>query len=59
MLKDEPDQKLAIDNKSTANLIEKIQEITSYFEKDHIYSLINQIVNNNEIQEIQGKILKE
>ncbi|QEE17891.1 THUMP domain-containing protein [Promethearchaeum syntrophicum] len=59
LLKDESDQKLTFDNKSTVNLIEKIQEIKSYFEKDNIYSLINQIVNNNDIQEIFGKILKE
>jgi len=31
----------------------------TYFENDNIYLLINQIVNNKEIQEIQGKILKE
>ena len=35
------------------------EEITLYFEKDNIYSLISQIVNDKELQEIQGKILKE
>ena len=59
MFNNKSDQKLTINNKNTTELTEKIQEITSYFEKDHIYSLINQIVNNKEIQEIHGKILKE
>ena len=41
------------------DLVKKFQEISLYFEKDNIYSLIDQIVNNKEIKEIQGKILKE
>jgi len=50
-----------IDNSdnSTEGLVKKFQEITSYFEKDNIYSLIDQIVNNKETQEIKGSILKE
>jgi len=44
---------------NTKDLAKKFQEITSYFEKDNIFSLISQIVNKKEIQEIKGKILKE
>ncbi len=55
----ESDNILTTENKNTADLAKKFEEITSYFEKDNIYSLINQIVNNKEIQEIQGRILKE
>jgi adenylyl- and sulfurtransferase ThiI len=57
--RDESDSYLTIENKNALDLAKKYQEITSYFEKDHIYSLISQIVNNKEVQEIQGKILKE
>ena len=46
------------DNK-TEDLAKKLQKINSYFEKDNIYSLFDQIVNNKEIKEIQGTILKE
>jgi len=45
-------------NNNTKDLAKIFEEITSYFEKDNIYSLISQIVNNKEIQEIKGKILK-
>ncbi len=50
-----------IDNSdiNSEDLAEKFEEITTYFEKDNIYSVISQIVNNKEIQEIKGKILKE
>jgi len=56
---DESDYSLTIENKKSVNLAKKFQEIKVYFEKDNIYSLISQIVNDKEIQEIQGKILKE
>lgn len=56
---DESDDNMTTKNKKTVDLAKKFQEINSYFEKDNIYSLINQIVTNREPQEIQGKILKE
>jgi len=56
---DESDKKLETKNKIIVDLTQKIQEITLYFEKDSIYSLISQIVNNKEIQVIQSNILKE
>ena len=55
----ETDNKLITKDKNSGDLIKKLHEITSYFEKDHIDSLINQILNHREILEIQGKILKE
>ena len=55
----ESDTKLITKDRNSVDLAKKFQEINSYFEKDNIYSIINQILNNREIQEIQGKILKE
>ena len=46
-------------DKNFIDLKEKVHEISLYFEKDHIEMLFNQILNNKEILEIQGKILKE
>ena len=55
----ESDKNLTKKIEKPADLNKKIQEIKLYFEKDKIYSLIDQIVNNKEIKEIQGNILKE
>jgi len=55
----ETDKNLTKKIENTADLNKKIQEIKLFFEKDNISSLIDQIVNNKEIKEIQGKILKE
>ncbi len=56
---DESEDSLMTKNKTSVNLTKIIQEINSYFEKDNIFSIIDQIVNTKEILEIHGKILKD
>ncbi len=56
---DESEINLTSENRNSVELAKKFKEINSYFEKDNIYSLIDQILKNKEIQEIQGRIMKE